>query len=96
MKKYLNLLSSESLREELRNILNIISELSENNPETDVYDHAIISRANRPQYEVNKHLKELRLKGLIIEVFPRPSGMSFTLYRITKEGLDRLDNQDLR
>ena len=83
-------MSNEPLREELRNLLNIIADLSKNNTETDVYDHMIISRANRPPDEVNKHLKELRLKGLIIEVFPRPAGISFTLYRITTEGLDRL------
>jgi hypothetical protein len=81
-------MSNEPLREELRNILNIIADLSENNTETDVYDHMIISRANRPPDEVNKHLKELRLKGLIIEVFPRPDGIDFTLYRITREGIN--------
>jgi predicted transcriptional regulator len=88
--------NSEPLREELRNILNIIAHLAENNTETDVYDHAIISRANRPPDEVNKYLYELRSKGLIIEVFPRPDGISFTLYRITREGLNNLENQDLR
>ena len=80
--------SEEPLREELRNILNIIADLSKKNTETDVYDHMIISRANRPADEVNKHLKELRLKGLIIEVFPRPAGIDFTLYRITREGIN--------
>ena len=64
--------------------------MSKNNTETDVYDHMIISRVNRPPGEVNKHLKELRLKGLIIEVFPRPAGIDFTLYRITREGLNKL------
>jgi predicted transcriptional regulator len=82
--------NNEPLRKELRNILNIIADLSENNPETDIYDHVIIKRANLPPDEVNKYLKELRLKGLIIEVFPRPHGISFTLYRITKDGLNRL------
>jgi predicted transcriptional regulator len=81
-------MSNEPLREELRNLLNIIADLSKNNTETDVYDHRIISRANRPPDEVNKHLKELRLKGLIIEVFPRPAGIDFTLYRITREGIN--------
>jgi hypothetical protein len=32
----------------------------------------------------------LRSKGLIIEVFPKPDGISFALYRITREGLDKL------
>ena len=83
-------MNNEPLREELRNILNIIADLSKNNTEIDVYDHMIISRVNRPPEEVNKHLKELRLKGLIIEVFPRPDGIDVTLYRITREGLNKL------
>ena len=88
--------SSESLRDELQNILNIIADLSENDTETDVYDHAIIKRANLPPNEVTKYLNELRSKGLIIEVFPKPTSTSFTLYRITREGLNKLENQDLR
>lgn len=83
-------MNNEPVWEKLRNILNIIADLSKNNTETDVYDHMIISRVNRPPGEVNKHLKELRLKGLIIEVFPRPAGIDFTLYRITREGLNKL------
>jgi hypothetical protein len=83
-------MNNEPLEEELRNILNIIADLSKNNTETDVYDHMIISRVNRPPGEVNKNLKELRLKGLIIEVFPRPPGIDFTLYRISREGLNKL------
>jgi predicted transcriptional regulator len=88
--------SSESLRDELKNILNIIADLSENDTETDVYDHAISKRTNLPPNEVTKYLNELRSKGLIIEVFPKPTSTSFTLYRITREGLNKLENQDLR
>ncbi len=47
--------------------------MSEYNTETDVFDHPIISSANRPPDEVNKYLNELRSKGLIIEVFPKPT-----------------------
>lgn len=43
--------SSEPLRDELKNILNIVADLSENDTESDVFDHAIISRANRPPDE---------------------------------------------
>ena len=83
-------MNNEPLREELRNILNIMADLSKNNTETDVYDHMIISRAKRPYEEMNDLLKELRLKGLIIEVFPKPAGIDFSLYRITTEGLNKL------
>ena len=54
---------------------------------------------------MKKCLKELDLKGLIIGIFIRPDCMSpctamnidlDTSYRITREGLDRLENQDLK
>jgi predicted transcriptional regulator len=83
--------SSEPLRKELSNILNIVADLSENTS-TNVFDHAIISRSNLPPAEVNKYLDELRSKGLIMEVFPKPDGISFTLYRITREGLNKIEN----
>jgi hypothetical protein len=82
--------SSGPLREELSNILNIIADLSEYNTKTNVFDHAIISRATLSPIDVNKQINELRSKGLIIEVFPKPDGISFALYRITREGLDKL------
>ena len=50
-------MTNEPLREELRNILNIIADLSKNNPETDLYYHMIISRAKRPYEEMNDLLK---------------------------------------
>ena len=89
-------MSFESLRDELNNILNIIADLSKNNTETDVFDHAIITKANLPPDEVHKYLNELRSLGLIMEEGSRPTGVDFRLYRITKEGLNKLENQDLR
>ena len=61
-------------------------------PSTNVYNHQIISKANLPPSEVNKYLDELRSKRLIMEVFPKPDGISFTLYRITREGLNKIEN----
>ena len=88
-------MSFEPLREELNNIFNIIAELSTNDTETDVLDHAIITRANLPRDEVYKYLNELRSLGLIKEG-SRPTGVDFRLYRLTREGLNKLENQDLR
>ena len=82
--------SLEPLREELSNILNIIADLSEYSTATNVFDHAIISRANLSPTDVNKYINEWRETGGIIEVFPKPDGISFTLYRITREGLNKL------
>lgn len=91
-------MSSESLplRDELRNILNIVAEIAQNDAETDVRDSAIISRANLPREEVYKYLNELRSLGLILEQGSRPAGVDYRLYRITASGLNKLKNQDLR
>lgn len=89
-------MSFEPLRDELNNILNIIADLSENNTNTDVFDPAIITRANLPPDEVHKYLNELRSLDLIMEQGSRPAGVEYKLYRITKEGLNKLENQDLR
>jgi len=91
-------MSSESLplRDELRNILNIVGEIAQNDAETDVRDSAIITRANLPREEVYKYLNELRSLGLILEQGSRPAGVDYRLYRITAGGLNKLKNQDLR
>ena len=89
-------MSFEPLRDELNNLLNIIADLSKNDTEIDVFDHTIITRANLPPDEVHKYLNELRSLGLIMEEGSRPTGVDFRLYRITREGLNKLENQDLR
>jgi predicted transcriptional regulator len=89
-------MSSEPLREELRNILNIIAGLAKNNIENAVFDRAIIAEASHPPPdETRNHLDELKSLGLI-EEDKKPTGANFRLYRITREGLNRLKNQDLR
>ena len=84
------------LRDELRNILNIISDLANNNTEHAVFDHAIIAEFNNlPPYEIRNYLDELKSLGLILED-NKPTGANFRLYRITREGLNKLENQDIR
>lgn len=86
----------EPLRDELRNILNIIADLANNNTEHAVFDHPIIAESsNLPPYEIRNYLDELKSKGLIQED-NKPTGTNVRLYRITKEGLIRLENQDIR
>jgi hypothetical protein len=89
-------LSNEPLREELSNILISIADLANNDIEKDVFDNAIILRANRPPDEVNNYLHELQSLGLIKELTPRPTGIDFRLFRITREGINKLKNQDLK
>jgi len=78
--------SWEPLREELRNILNIIADLAKNNTENAVFDRSIIAETNNlPPDEVRNYLDELKSLGLIQED-KKPTGANFRLYRITREG----------
>ena len=86
----------DPLQDDLRNILNIIADLANNNTEHAVFDHAIIAESsNLPPYEIRNYLDELKSIGLIQED-NKPTGTNFRLYRITREGLNRLENQDIR
>ncbi len=86
----------EPLREEVRDILNIIADLAKNNTENAVFDHSIIAEVNNlPPNEIRNCLDKLKSLGLI-EEDKKPTGANFRLYRITREGINRLANQDLR
>jgi predicted transcriptional regulator len=85
----------EPLREEVRDILNIVADLAKNNTENAVFDHSIIAEVNNlPPNEIRNCLDELKTLGLIKED-EKPKGTNFELYRITREGINRLANQDL-
>ena len=84
--------SWEPLQEKLRNILNIIADLARSNTENAVFDHAIIAEVNNlPPNEIRNCLDELKSLGLI-EEDKKPTGANFRLYKITREGLNRLQN----
>ena len=88
--------SWEPLWDELRDILKIIADLAKNNTENAVFDHSIIAEFNNlPPNEIRNCLDELKSLGLI-EEDKKPTGANFRLYRITREGINRLANQDLR
>lgn len=79
-----------SLSPEVRNIMNIITELAQNDINRDVIESSIIARSALPDFDVQNSLNELRSKGLIKEVLPRPPGVEFKLWRITENGLNAL------
>jgi hypothetical protein len=79
-----------SLSPEVRNILNIIAELAQNDINRDVIESSIIARSALPDFDVQNSLNELRSKGLVKEVLPRPTGVEFKLWRITENGLNAL------
>jgi hypothetical protein len=85
-----------SLSPQVRNILNILAELAQNDTERDVIESSIISRSALPDFEVQNSLNELRSRGLAREVLPRPAGVEFKLWRITVNGLNALRDQELK
>lgn len=80
----------------LRNVLDILAELAHNDTETDVSESNIISQSGIPKSEVQIYLNELESRRLAEEVRPRPSGADFMLWRIKKQGLQALEDQDLK
>ncbi|HSN96205.1 MAG TPA: hypothetical protein VLR10_03345, partial [Nitrososphaeraceae archaeon] len=80
----------------LRNVLDILAELAHNDTETDVSESNIISQSGIPKSEVQIYLNELESRRLAEEVRPRPSGEDFRIWRIKKQGLQELEDQDLK
>jgi DNA-binding IclR family transcriptional regulator len=79
----------------LRNILDILADLAQNDTESDVSESNIISQSGIPKSEVQIYLNELESRRLAEEVRPRPSGADFRLWRIKKQGLEALKDQHL-
>jgi predicted transcriptional regulator len=82
-------------RHQLRNILNIIADLSKYNVNASVLDTAVIERSGLPASEVNGYLNTLESLGLI-NLLIKVSGADFKLLNITREGLTKLLDQNLR
>lgn len=86
-----------ALNPQLRDILTLFGDLSHNNANVDVYDTTIIERRpSVPAEEIGNYLNQLVSLGYIMEILPRPSGASFRLYHIRREGIQVLADQDLR
>ena len=85
-----------SISQGLRNVLDILVELAHNDIETDVFEDNIISQSSIPRSEVQIYLNELESRRFAEEVRPRPSGADFRLWRIKKQGLEALEDHDLK
>ena len=79
-----------------RNVLDILAELAHNDTETDVFESNIISQSVLPKSEVQIYLNELESRRFAEEVRLRPTGADFRLWRIKKQGLEALKDQDLK
>jgi predicted transcriptional regulator len=85
-----------SIKEELRRILTIISDLTHNDINSNVKDTKIIAEANLQSQGIEKYLNELHSLGLIKEDSSKPDGVDYKMYRITKEGINEIYNKEFR
>jgi predicted transcriptional regulator len=85
------------MKDELRRILTIISDLTHNDTNSSVKDTEIIAEANRQSEEIEKYLNELQSLGLIKEdSSPTPADVDYGMYRITREGINEIYNKEFR
>ncbi len=85
-----------SMRDELRRILTIISDLTHNDTNSSIKDTNIIAEANRQSDEIEKDLNELQSLGLINEDSSSPADVDYKMYKITKEGINEIYNKEFR
>lgn len=85
-----------SMRDELRRILTIISDLTHNDTNSSIKDTNIIAEANRQSDEIEKDLNELQSLGLINEDSSSPADVNYKMYKITKEGINEIYNKEFR
>ena len=83
------------IKSELRRILDIVADLSQNNVKKDVLETDVISRSGLPAVEVRNYLGELEWMNLAKEALPRPSHAEYRLWNVTEKGLqDRRSRQE--
>jgi hypothetical protein len=82
------------IKSELRRILNIVANLSQNDVKKDVLETEIISQSGLSDLEVRDHLNELEWLHLVKEVLSRPDHEEFSLWNIMEKGLQEMSRQD--
>ena len=85
---------NEMIKPEVRRILDIVADLSQNNVKKDVLETEIISRSGLPAVEVRNYLGELEWLNLAKEALPRPSHAEYRLWNVTEKGLQERSRQD--
>ena len=84
------------MRDELRRILTIISDLTHNDTNSTVKDTQITAKANVPFKEIEKYLSELQSLGLIMQDSFKPANVDYRMYKITIKGIDEIYNKEFR
>jgi hypothetical protein len=82
------------IESEVRRILDIVADLSQNDVKKDVLETEIISHSGLTAVEVRNFLYELEWLHLVKESLPRPSHAEFRLWTITEKGLQDRSSQD--
>jgi hypothetical protein len=82
------------IKSELRRILDIVADLSQNNVKKDVLETEIVSHSGLTDVEVRNQLNELEWLHLAKEALPRPSHAEFRLWNVTEKGLQERSHQD--
>ena len=82
------------IKSEVRRILDIVADLSQNDVKKDVLETEIISRSGLPGVEVRNYLGELEWLNLAKEALPRPSHTEFRLWNVPEKGLHERSRQD--
>jgi predicted transcriptional regulator len=82
------------IKSELRRILDIVADLSQNDVKKDVLETEIISHSGLPAVEVRNYLNELDWLNLVKEALPRPSHAEFRLWNVTEKGLQDRSRQE--
>ena len=82
------------IKSELRRILNIVANLSQNDVKKDVLETEIISHGGFTDVEARTHLNELEWLHLVKEALPRPNHEEFRLWNVTEKGLREISRQD--
>ena len=82
------------IKSEVRRILDIVADLSQNDLKKDVLETEIISHSGLPDVEVRNYLNELEWLNLVKEALPRPSHSEFRLWNVTEKGLHDRSSQD--
>jgi predicted transcriptional regulator len=85
-----------SMKDELRRILTIISDLTHNDINSNVKDTKIIAEGNLQSKDVEKYLNELQSLGLIKEDSSKSDSLDYRLFKITREGINEIYNKEFR
>jgi predicted transcriptional regulator len=70
-----------SMRDELRKILTIISDLTHNDTNSTVKETQITANANVPFKEIGQYLSELQSLGLMMQDSLKPANVNYRMLR---------------